>query len=160
MENETTNSQEAEWDDTAPKDTWRNYSATGRFAIIVAGITFVALFLPFHGKPWGLPVATLAAYSGFVFSMAFRDKNCSLRKPLVQRQIPKFLLLHVPFLILVYMAEAKWINLTQGMPDWLTTPSRRGSLYEWILIVLLGLIAWWEVHWMRAIVKRRFRAQI
>jgi hypothetical protein len=44
MENQRLETEEAEWDDTVPKDTWRNYAATGRLAVILAGVTFCALF--------------------------------------------------------------------------------------------------------------------
>ena len=61
MENKPAEHLEADWDDKAPKDTWRNYSATGRLAVILAGVTFCALFFPFTDKPWALPVASLTA---------------------------------------------------------------------------------------------------
>jgi hypothetical protein len=102
---------EALWDDRQPKDTWRNYSSTGRLAILLAGATFLLLFIPFEARPWGLTVATLAAYSVLVFSLAFRDKNCSLRRPQVQEQFGKFALMHGPFLLLVYAIEAGWLKL-------------------------------------------------
>src|SRR5579863_3500970 len=72
------------WDDSTPKDTWGNYSATGRLAAVLAGVTFCALFFPFMYRPWGLPVATLSAYTVLVFSLAFRDENCSLDRSQVQ----------------------------------------------------------------------------
>jgi hypothetical protein len=71
-------SPDTSWDDTTPKDTWNNYSATGRLAVVLAGVTFCVLFFPFMSRPWGLPVATLAGYSVLVFSWAPRDENCSL----------------------------------------------------------------------------------
>jgi hypothetical protein len=155
MEDELTKPREAEWNDTVPKDTWRNYSATGRLAVVLAGVTFCALFFPFTGTQWGLPVATLISYSVLVFALAFRDKNCSLRKPQVRELIPQFLLMHLPFLSVVYWIEAEWLNQKSNMAYWLTARGRKGSLYEWILIALLCLIAWWQQHWMRAIVKSR-----
>lgn len=155
MENEPAESTEAEWDDKAPKDTWGNYSATGRLSVVLGGVTFCALFFPFNETPWGLPVATLTAYTVFVFALAFRDRNCSLRKPQVQNQLPKFALMYVPFLLLVYGAEAEWLRLAPRMPSGLTMRGRKGSFYEWILIALLCLAAWWQEHWMRTIIKRR-----
>jgi len=158
MENEPVETREAEWDATAPKDTWRNYSATGRLAVVLAGVTFCALFFPFMKTPWGLPVATLSAYSVLVFAWAFRDSNCSLRRPQVQDQLTKFAFIHMMFLLLVYGIEAEWLNMASRMPSWLTLRGRKGSLYEWILITSLCLVAWWQVHWMRAIVKRKIRS--
>ena len=157
MERESVEPTQQEWDDAVPKDTWRNYSATGRLAVLLAGVTFCALFFPFMKMQWGLPVATLAAYSVLVFGLAFRDKNCSLRRPQVQEHLPKFLLLHMPFLLLVYSVEALWLNFGSRMPNWLTVRGRKGSLYEWILIALLCLIAWGQEHWMRVIVRRSLR---
>jgi hypothetical protein len=155
MENEPARPTETEWDDTVPKDTWRNYNATGRLPVLLAGVTFCSLFFPFMGTQWGLPVATLTAYSMLVFSLAFRDKNCSLRKPQVKEQIPKFLLVHIPFLLGVYWIELEWLKQKSNMPDWLTARGRKGSFYEWILIALLCLIAWRQEHWMRLTIKSR-----
>jgi hypothetical protein len=154
MDRESVASTQEEWDDVVPKDTWRNYSATGRLAILSAGVTFCALFFPFIEARWALPVATLAAYSVLVFGLAFRDKNCSIRKPLVQEQLPRFLLMHVPFLLIVYSFEVLWLNLVSMMPRWLTVRGRKGSVYEWILIAFLCAIAWGQEHWMRVIVRR------
>lgn len=112
-------------------------------------------FLSFRETQWGLPVATLASYSVLVFGMAFRDENCNIGRSQVQEQLGKFLLIHVPFLLLVYAFEAEWLKLKPGMPYWLIQRGRKGSLYEWILIALLCLIAWGQVHWMRMMVKRR-----
>jgi hypothetical protein len=157
MENEPL--EQEEWDDTVPKDTWRNYSATGRLSVVFAGVTFCALFFPFQETPWGLQVATLTAYSVLVFSLAFRDKNCSLDRPQVQQQLAKFVWMHGPFLLLVYVIEAEWLNLASRMPEWLIVRGRKGSFYEWILIAILCLLAWREEHWMRAMVKRSVRAK-
>jgi hypothetical protein len=148
-------SPDTSWDDTTPKDTWGNYSATGRLAPLLAGVTFGVLFFPFMSRPWGLPVATLAAYSVLVFGLALRDENCSLGRIEVQDLLPRFLLLHIPFLVGVYWIEMEWLKLKSNMPDWLTVRGRRGSLYEWILIAVLYLIAWRQAHWMRAMVKRK-----
>jgi hypothetical protein len=155
MENEQVKPKEAEWEDTVPKDTWQNYSASGRLAPLLAGITFGALFFPFMGTQWGLSAATLTAYSVLVFSLAFRDKNCSLRRPQVQEQIPKFLLAHIPFLLAVYWIEMEWLKQKSNMPFWLTARGRKGSFYEWILIALICFIAWRQEHWMRLTIKSR-----
>jgi len=63
--------------------------------------------------------------------------------------------MHVPFLLIVYWIELEWLNEKSRMPHWLTEQGRRGSLYEWILIALLGLLAAWQVLWMRSIVKSK-----
>lgn len=154
MNDEPSSATEAGWNDEAPKDTWRNYPATGRLSVVLAAVTFCALFFPNMDKPWGLPVAIVAAYSVLVFSLAFRDKNCSLRRPQVRKLLPQFLLMHVPFLLLIYWIATLWIRLAPDMPDWLTVRGRKGSLYDWILTALLCLIAWAQEHWMRAIIKR------
>jgi len=76
----------------------------------------------------------------------------------VQDQLTKFAFIHMMFLLLVYGIEAEWLNMASRMPSWLTLRGRKGSLYEWILITSLCLVAWWQVHWMRAIVKRKIRS--
>jgi hypothetical protein len=82
--------EQKEWNDTAPKDTWQNYAATGRLAPVLAGVVFCAMFFPTMGTQWGLPVATLASYSVLVYALTFRDKNCSLHRPQVQELLPRF----------------------------------------------------------------------
>lgn len=54
MESEPANSTEPEWNDKAPKDTWRNYFATGRLAIILAGVTFCVLLFSFQQNSLGI----------------------------------------------------------------------------------------------------------
>ena len=126
---------------------------------MLAGVTFCALFFPLMKRPWGLPVATLAGYSVLVFGLALRDENCSLGRIEVQELLPRFLLLHIPFLLAVYWIEMEWLKQKPNMPNWLTTSGRKGSFYEWILIALLCLIAWRQEHWMRAMVKRRVTSE-
>jgi hypothetical protein len=158
MENKPVEPLNVEWDDAVPKDTWRNYGATGRLAVVLAGLTFCVFFFPFIDSQWALPVATLASYSVLVFGLLFRDKNCSLRRPQVQEQLAKFAFMHVPFLIVVYGIEAEWLRMASQMPLEITRQGRKGSIYEWILIFVLCLIAWGEEHWMRAIVKRNLKS--
>jgi len=148
------------WDDSTPNDTWGNYSATGRLGVVLAGVTFCILFFPFMHRPWGLPVATLCAYTVLVFSLAFRDENCSLDRTQVQEKLPLFAAMHLPFLLAVYGIVLEWTHLASDMPNWLTVRGRRGSLYEWILIAILCLVAWRQEHWMRVIVKRSVRGKI
>jgi hypothetical protein len=57
--------------------------------------------------------------------------------------------------LIVYWIELEWLNEKSRMPHWLTEQGRRGSLYEWILIALLGLLVAWQVLWMRSIVKSK-----
>jgi hypothetical protein len=148
-------SPDTSWDDTTPKDTWNNYSATGRLAVVLAGVTFCVLFFPFMSRPWGLPVATLAGYSVLVFSWALRDENCSLGRIEVQELLPRFVLLHIPFLLVVCGIEMEWLRQRSNMPDWLIVEGRKGSLYMWILTALLCVIAWQQARWMRTMVKRK-----
>lgn len=142
------------WDESAPKDTWSNYSASGRLAPLLAGVTFCSLFFPFMHKPWGLAVATLAGYRMMVFALAFRDKNCSLRRPQVRDKLPLFAVMHLPVLAIVYGILAEWMHFASSMPDWLTVRGRKGSLYDWLLTAVLCLLAWGQEHWMRVVVKR------
>ena len=63
----------------------------------------VIVFIPFMDRPWAPYAAALTGYSVLVFSMAFRDAECSLRKPEVRQKLPGFLLLHLPLLAAVYV---------------------------------------------------------
>jgi hypothetical protein len=159
LPNDEEKAEDKSWDESTPKDTWRNYSASGRLAPLLAGVTFCAIFFPFMGTIWGLPVATLAAYSVLVSALAFRDKNCSLHRPQVQEKLPFFAAVHVPILAIVYGIVVEWGSLASHMPDWMTARGRKGSFYDWMLIAALGLLAWRQEHWMRATVKRSLRSE-
>ena len=73
----------------------------------------------------------------------------------MKEQLPKFALMHMPFLLMVYAIEIEWKNVALSMPSWLTVRGRKGSFYEWILIALLCFIGWAQQKWMRSVVKRR-----
>jgi hypothetical protein len=68
---------------------------------------------------------------------------------------PKFLLVHIPFLLAVYWIETEWLKQKSNMPFWVTARGRKGSFYEWILIALICFIAWRQEHWMRLTIKSR-----
>ncbi len=159
LPNDEEEAEDQSWDESTPKDTWRNYSASGRLAPLLAGIAFGTIFFPFMATSWGLQVATVAAYSVLVFALAFRDKNCSLHRSQVKERLPFFAAVHLPILAIVYGIVAEWGSLASRMPDWMTVRGRKGSFYDGILIAVLCLLAWRQEHWMRATVKRSLRSE-
>jgi hypothetical protein len=114
----------------------------------------VIVFIPFSDRPWAPSAAALTGYSVFVFSMAFRDAECSLRKPEVRQKLPGFLLLHLLSLAVVYAIVNYSISLTAQLPAFVTRAGRKGSLFDWIVTFALLLLAWGQEHWMRGTIRR------
>jgi hypothetical protein len=114
----------------------------------------VIVFIPFTGRPWAPYAAALTGYSVFVFSMAFRDAECSLRKPEVCQKLPGFLLLHLLSLAVVYATVNYSISLPTQLPVFMTRAGRKGSLFDWIVTFALVLLAWGQEHWMRKVIRR------
>ena len=115
----------------------------------------VIVFIPFMDRPWALYAAAITGYSVLVFSMAFRDTECSLRKPEVRRKLPGYLVLHLLFLAVVYGIQSHSIRLAPQLPRLMTLEGRKSSLFEWIVTFALVMLAWGQEHWMRLIIKSR-----
>jgi len=111
-------------------------------------------FIFFIDRPWDPYAAAFTCYSVLVFSLAFRDAECSLRKREVRRKIPGFLLLHIPLLAAVYAFVSFSIRVAPQLPGFMTREGRKGSILEWIVTFALIILAWRQEHWMRKIMKR------
>ena len=135
------------------KDAKADDSTAIRLALIQAFVA-VIVFIPFMDRPWAPYAAALTGYSVLVFSMAFRDAECSLRKPEVRQKLPGFLQLHISFLAAVYVIETCSIRLAPQLPRFVTQAGRKGSLIEWIVTFALAMLAWAQEHWMRKIIRR------
>jgi hypothetical protein len=117
--------------------------------------TFLAVivFFPFIDRSW-FPYATaLTGYSVLVFSLVFRDAECSLRKPEVRRKLPGILLLHTPFLASVYVIVMFSIRFAPQLPRFMTQSGRKGSLFDWAVTFALVMLAWAQELWMRKIIR-------
>lgn len=114
----------------------------------------VIVFIPFMDRPWAPNAAALTGYSVLVFGMAFRDAECSLRKPEVRKKLPGFLLMHLLFLAVVYAIQTYSIHLAPQLPRIMTHEGRKGSFFEWIVTFALVMLAWGQEHWMREIIRR------
>jgi polyferredoxin len=144
-------------DASAKKALTKNAKAEDGNAIQLALLqAFVAVivFIPFMDRPWAPYAAALTAYTVLVFGMAFRDAECSLRKPEVRNKLPGFLLLHMLFLAVVYAIVNYSIRLTTQLPAFMARAGRKGSLFDWIVTFALVLLAWQQEHWMRRIIRR------
>jgi len=113
-------------------------------------------FIFFSDRPWDPYAAALTCYTVLVFSLAFRDAECSLRKREVRRKVPGFLLLHIPLLAAVCVIVRFSILSAPWLPRFVTQEGRKGSMFEWIVTVALMMLAWRQEHWMRKIMKRSF----
>jgi polyferredoxin len=121
---------------------------------LVQTLGAVIVFIPFMDRPWAPYAAVLTGYTVLVFGMAFRDAECSLRKPEVRKKLPGFLLLHLLSLAVVYATVNYSISLTVQLPGFMTRAGRKGSLFDWIVTFALLMLAWGQEHWMRKIIRR------
>lgn len=121
---------------------------------LVQTLAAVIVFIPFTDRPWAPYAAALTGYSVLVFGLAFRDAECSLRKPEVRKNLPGFLLMHLLFLAVVYAIQTYSIRLAPQLPRIMTQAGRKGSLFDWIVTFALVLLAWQQEHWMRRIIRR------
>lgn len=135
------------------KDAKAEDAAAIRLALLQAFVA-VIVFIPFMNRPWVPYAAALTGYSVLVFGMAFRDAECSLRKPEVRQKLPGFLLLHIVFLAAVYVIETFSIRLAPQLPRFITQAGRKGSFSEWIVTFALVMLAWAQEHGMRRIIRR------
>ena len=144
-------------DEKSKKSPVKNSKAKDASAIQLAMLqTLVAaiVFLPFADRPWCPSAVALTSYSVFVFSMTFRDAECSLRKPEVRQKLPGFLLLHLLSLTVVFATVNYSISLTTQLPVFMTQVGRKGSLFDWIVTFALVMLGWAQEHWMRKIIRR------
>ena len=135
----------------------KDEKATDASAIQLAVLqTFVAviIFIPFADRSWCPFAAAITGYSVLVFSLAFRDRECSLRKPEVRQRLPEFLLLHVPFIAAVYLIVTLSIHFAHQLPRFLVQAGGKGSLLDWTVTFALAMLAWAQEHWMRAAIRR------
>ncbi len=153
MDPDLTHVVEQQSKDGSTKATKSADTAAMQLALMQAFVA-VIVFIPFMGRPWAPFAASLTGYSVLVFGLAFRDAECSLRKPQVRRRLPVFLLLHMLSLAAVYCVVIFSIRLNSQLPTFMTKSGLKGSLFEWIVTFALVMLAWAQEHWMRVVMRR------
>jgi hypothetical protein len=123
-----------------------------QLAMLQTFLAVIVLF-PFIDRSWFPYAVALSGYTVLVFSLVFRDAECSLRKPEVRRKLPGILLLHIPFLASVYVTVMFSIRFAPQLPRFMTQSGRKGSLFDWAVTLALVLLAWAQEYWMRGIIR-------
>jgi hypothetical protein len=132
----------------------------GRWAHVIAGLSFCLLYFPFQNHSWIWLVAIMLTYIVFMFcctcGMAFQDSDDFFGNLQVSRFMAKLLMRQVFVLMLISFGAYLWLRLKTILPDWMTYESRRGSLWDFCGLILFYWAAVKEASWMARKIKRQF----
>jgi hypothetical protein len=113
--------------------------------IFVLIIPFAILFGELGDRPGGFQIAALVMYT---ISIPFVASEFFVKlipwKALTRR---KFLLRHCRALAIVYVITTGALAAKPHLPDWFTEEVRKGSFFDWFLIVTFYLLACNECNW-------------
>ncbi len=131
--------------------------ASGRWVVLVAGVVFFLIFLPFMDRPWGLHAAILAAYSVLAFGIALTGGERSPARLETRQQIPKLLSVHTVALVMVSLTVSAWLRLQTELPTAIVERGRKGSWWDLALELTLMVACIWQGLWMRGVLQRSVR---
>jgi NADH:ubiquinone oxidoreductase subunit 6 (subunit J) len=101
--------------------------ALGVYALILLlAFGSVVAFIALGDRPYGAQVATLISYSGAVFIWSFfktRGINTShsLSDSYVQEQVPRLLLIHILYMVALFLLQKAALSVRSSMSDWWLT---------------------------------------
>jgi hypothetical protein len=115
----------------------------GFLGIPLVCILALALYFVLADKPFGIQVATLVAYTGYVFFFVFSNlrasKGYDLRQRAVRQKIPHLLVIHAVFLAIVFIGLTVALSLRPSLPpSWLEPRGRRGE--NWFELSILAIV--------------------
>jgi hypothetical protein len=138
----------------------------GTFAGLLVGFVLVlVLYIVLADEPFGIQVATIVAYTGFVFFSVFCDsrwlKGYSLRQKAVRKEIPLLLAIHAVFLVVVFMVLTIALSLRPSLPaSWLAERGKKHDSWFVDLLLLIGAVTiTFQVFISRRILSRSVKAQ-
>jgi len=132
----------------------------GFLGIVLVGFLALVLYFVLADKPFGIQVATLVAYTGYVFFFVFSNLRSSegydLRQRAVRRKVPHLLVIHAVFLAIVFIGLTVALSLRPTLPaSWLEPRGRRGENWFELSILLIVLVTcMFQVHICRKILSR------
>lgn len=133
----------------------------GRWAHVLAGVVFCALYFPLSQYVWSWQIAITATYIVFMlcctFGIAFKDSDDLLGNTQVQRYIARLMLRQALVLSLISVAAFLWRLSKSVLPVWMTMEGRRMSLWDLFGIVLFYFVAVKEAVWMSTRIKQQLR---
>lgn len=125
----------------------------------------LVLFFILGNLPFGIQVATAIMYtwavSGFTFLHSRFGPGYNLNDPAVRNTLPRLLLLHVAFLIVIFVFQTTMFALKPDLPpSWLKeTGPKHESIYGWLLIMTFACVSATEIAWFQRILRQRVVAQ-
>jgi hypothetical protein len=130
-------------------------------AYLIGAFGGLCLFLFLEDRPFGTQIATVMAYTYFVFWFTFfptrgMPEQYRLQSKTVQRQIPRLLTIHCACLTLIVIEQTILFAARPRLPSyWLTEhKDPRGTLYDWVLMASCGVIFYSQVLFSRRILSR------
>ena len=137
----------------------------GFFGIPVGVVLALILYASLANWPFGIQLATLVAYTSYVFTFVFcnvrSSKGYDLRQGGVRQKIPHLLIIHVVFLAIVFVGLTVALSLRPSLPPfWLVPRERRGENWFELSLLLIGFVTCtFQVHICRKILSRGVRAE-
>ncbi len=121
-------------------------------AYLIGAFGGLVLFIALGDRPFGTQAATAIVYTYAVFWYVFfptrgMEQQHSLRDRAVQRQIPRLLMIHCVFLILIFLVQTVLFASKSRLPSyWLTQYGKqRDTLYEGVLILSFVIVFFTQV---------------
>jgi di/tricarboxylate transporter len=132
----------------------------GPWAHVIAGLVFCLLYFPFDQHKWSWQAAVTVAYIVFMLcctcGLAFKDSDDLFGNLRVPEYMGKLLIRQILVLAIVSLTAYLWRYSKSILPGWVTQEGRRMSLWDYLGIILVYVIAVKEAKWMAARIKRQF----
>lgn len=133
----------------------------GRWAHVIAGVVFCALYFPLSDHIWSWQVAVTLSYIAFMLcctcGLSFQDSDDLFGSPEIARYIGILLVRQFFILALISLCAYEWRHLVPVLPSWATVRAIRNlSLWEVGGMIVVYVVAVREAAWMAKKIKQRF----
>lgn len=133
----------------------------GRWAHVIALLTFCLIYYSFDDRFWSWQVAVTLAYAAFVLcctcGLSFQDSDDFIGSPEVVRYMAFLLLRQILIIALMSLAAYMWRRLIPVLPGWANTKAYRNlSLWQVGGALVAYYIAIKEATWMAKRIKQKF----
>jgi hypothetical protein len=131
----------------------------GRWAHVIAGLSFCLLYFPFQNHSWSWLVAITLTYIVFMFcctcGLAFQDSDDFFGNLQVSGFMAMLLMRQVFVLLLIILGAYLWLRLKTILPAW-ATHEGKVPLWDYCGLMLFYWAAVQEAKWMSKRIKLRF----